>query len=294
MIDSRLETFLTLIRLKNYTKTAARLNMTQPAVTQHIKYLEDYYEASLFYRRGRELILTPKGRELQEVAQKLTGLTQEAELILRSQRVRYPRYHIGTTLTVGDYIAADLVAGYLKAVPEVKISLVVKNTREILKMLRAEELDLALVEGAFNREKYGHRLLRRDELMAVCHPENPLAERDKIDLRTLIGERLILREEGSGTRKRFEAELYLRGIPLEDIDYLEAGSINLIKSMVRMDLGVSVISKTAVSEEVAKGELVQIPLEDLDLSREYNFVWMKESFKREFIEEFIAISLGRK
>ena len=289
MIDNRLITFITLTRLKNYTKTAEKLHMTQPAVSQHIKYLEKYYSITLFQRKGRELIITKEGKDLLEYAKKMLSVSSAVEKNLREKR---GSYHIGATLTIGGYFIPEILFRYLEARRSIGVSMEIGNTENVLKNLREGGIDLAVVEGVFDKKKYKNRLLIRDSLILVVSPENSLAKRRTVDIEEVLKERLILREEGSGTRKRFEAEAYLRGIDIKESVYMEIGSLNAIKKMVEMNAGVSVISREAVKREIGDGSLAEVEISGFDLEREFNFVWTADSYNKDFIEDFMEFCSG--
>lgn len=286
MLDNRLETFIVLTELKNYTKTAERLHMTQPAVSQHIRYLEDYYEVELLQKRGRELYLTCEGESLLKYAVKAKILAAKVREEL-AKKGQWGRYVLGCTLTIGEYLIPDIMVEYSRKGSGTEISLSIENTKRVLESLEREELDLGIVEGSFNRKRYEHRLLKLDDLILVASPENPISKRESIELEDLLKEKLILREAGSGTRRRFEAEAYLRGVDIEEFHYIEVGNLNVIKGIVEKNMGVSIISREAVRDELKRGKLVELKIKGVTLEREFNFVWLKESYNMEFIEAFI-------
>ncbi len=287
MLDNRLQTFIVLTEFKNYTKTAEKLHMTQPAVSQHIRHLEAYYDVELLQKRRRELHLTYEGEALLKYAVKVKGLATKIRKEL-SEKGQKGRYVLGCTQTIGEYLIPDIIVKYSSKKPETEVSLRIENTKRILEGLEREEWDLGIVEGSFNRKRYEHSLLKMDELILVVSPENPISRRKCVELEELLKEKLILREAGSGTRRRFEAETCLRGINIEEFHYIEVGNLNVIKTLVERNMGISIISREAVRDGLQRGTLIEVKIKGVALEREFNFVWLKGSYNREFIEDFTS------
>jgi DNA-binding transcriptional LysR family regulator len=287
MNDHRLITFITLARLKNYTQTATALNLTHPAVSQHIQFLEDYYGVSLVVRGKRKTQLTEEGLLFLTYAQRAVSLAEGIKKTLQNQAGIQKKYSIGTTLTIGEYILPAILEGFKQEHPNINISMYVENTANIIKKMTREEIDLALVEGPFNREKYRYRMLKKDSLVLVVAAKHPLASGPGISLEELRREKLILREEGSGTRLLFEQALLKAGTALSNFNlYLEIGSLNAIRSLVLADLGVTIISREVVKEELRAGSLRAVTIADLDLDREFCFVYLPQPPAQDFIAHF--------
>jgi DNA-binding transcriptional LysR family regulator len=293
MIDYRLLTFATLARLKHYTKTAEYLSLTQPAVTQHIQYLESYYGVQLVERGRRQISLTPEGKLLLDYAKKVYALSNGIKRALQNQTSINKKYSIGATLTIGEYSLPQILGRHKQANPNIDISMSVQNTDDILKKLDNEEIDLGLIEGPFDKSKYEYRLFKKDELVLAVSPVHRLAEQATVYLEHLLHERLILREEGSGTRAVFEHALLGRGYSFKDFDlFMEIGSLNAIKTLVLANLGVTVISQEAVEREAELGTLCAIPISGIDLQRECYFVYLANHLYDDFIDNFVAFCMG--
>lgn len=288
MIDTRLLTFINLARLKNYTRTAEVLHMSQPAVTQHIKFLENYYNIKLFYKHEKEYLITQEGEILLEYAQKMYSLSDKTHRLLSGTGGIPKKYRLGATLTIGGYLLPEFLAAYKKKKPLTGLSLTVKNTTDTLNDLQREAIDLALIEGEFPKDKFDHKLLKVDELILVASPKNRLSETQKISISKLSEAGLILREPGSGSRDFLSQKLYTIGVDLSDFNIsMELGSLTAIKELVLSDAGISIISKEAVKKELAEGTLIHIPIENLKLEREFNFVYCRGLHADDFIDEFI-------
>lgn len=178
-MDTQLRTFLTVCETMNFTQAARKLFLTQPAVSHHIHGLEKKYGLPLFSHRGRTLELTPAGRTLAAYARLLQ--TDEALLARKMEACQRGTRQLtfGVTMTIGEYGIARPAARYLKAHPDVELTLIFGNTRELLQQLDQGKLDFALVEGYYPSDSYDHLLFRLEPFVPVCaarHPEYPGTE----------------------------------------------------------------------------------------------------------------------
>ena len=175
MLDPRLQTFLVLCDTMSYTRAAKQLCLTQPAVTQHVHYLEKHYGCKLVSYQGKVLRLTPAGERLREMVRSLSYNSHKMEEALASPRPAV--LHIGATKTIGEYVLGPDLGRLLREYPECTVSLTVDNTKALLEALDRGTLDFALIEGFFDKARYGHRLYRREEFFGVCAPGHPAAGR---------------------------------------------------------------------------------------------------------------------
>ena len=291
MQDFRMETFLTVCKYLNYTKAAQELNLTQPAVSQHIRYLENFYQVQLFYHNGKKVELTRAGELLRNSA--LTFKHDEIYLtrILQDTAKNTRNFAFGATLSVAEFMLPPDLERLIGAYPQSHIRMEVANTRELLSKLDAGELDFAVVEGEFPREEYEFLLYRKE-------PYVPVASRKKAEyyrnqpFRELLLERLILREPGSGTREILERELRRRGMTTDDFSQItELGNIGAIQAMLRADLGISFFYQATLTDR--ETQLAPIELKDFSLEHEVMFIFRKNSSFREDYEEIYAFLTNR-
>lgn len=291
MQDFRMETFLTVCRYLNYTKAAQELNLTQPAVSQHIRYLENFYQVQLFYHTGKKVELTRAGELLRNSA--LTFKHDEIYLtrMLQDTAKNTRNFAFGATLSVAEFMLPPDLERLIGAYPQSHIRMEVANTRELLSKLDAGELDFAVVEGEFPREEYEFLLYRKE-------PYVPVASRKKAEyyrnqpFRELLSERLILREPGSGTREILERELRRRGMTTDDFSQMtELGNIGAIQAMLRADLGISFFYQATLTDR--ETQLAPIELKDFSLEHEVMFIFRKNSSFREDYEEIYAFLTNR-
>lgn len=289
MIDSKLTTFINAARLKNYTRTAELLNLTQPAVTQHIKQLEEHYGVKLIKKKGRQISLTEEGELLLEYANAFEASSLLLERKIKNKSAVIKRYNIGATLTIGEFVLPGLLGEHKRQNENIDILMQVNNLSEILKKLENGQLDFALVEGPFDKTKFKYSRLQEDELVLAVSPKSSLACRTEVEPEEIVKSgKLIMREEGSGTRIIFENKLLELGFELSELKiYMEIGSIGAIKSLVRADLGYTIISKEAVKEEAETRILKIVPLKGTKIMREFNFVYLDNS-QKDFLESFMS------
>lgn len=286
MLDLRLNTFLIVSKIKNFTKAAQILNLTQPAVSQHIKFLEDYYGVTLIKKQGREIYLTEEGEILFKYAQKLEMLYRTLDMELRNRSGINKTYNVGATRTIGDYVLPYILGRYKNIHINIDILLQVSNTREVIERLLSMKLDLALVEGPFDKGLFKYKKFKDDELVLAVSPKHCFSKRENVELQEVLEGNLILREKGSGTRKIIENKLVEVGYNLNMIKpYMEIGSINAIKSLVESNLGYTIISRETIKRELELGLIKIVPIKDIYIPREFNFIYLNEDSDG-FIEHF--------
>lgn len=281
MLDFRMETFLEVCKDLNFTKTARRLNMTQPAVSQHIHWLEEAYGTRLFSYQGKKMSLTPAGEML-----KNSAATMSHDILLLREKMQEStrkkrELKIGLTLTIAEFEAAKSMARYLNENETYSMLLSVGNTRELLKELEEGKIDFALVEGNFPRDIYHHQLYATEPYIAVCAADDPLS-RGRHSIDELLGRRLVTREAGSGTRNILERYLEMKSLEVTDFSALvEAGSIGLIKQLVEYGCGITFLYRMAVKRELEEGRLCEIKMDDMNITHDFTFIWREGSIFHE-------------
>lgn len=281
MQDFRMETFLTVCEKMNFTKAAQKLGLTQPAISQHIRFLEEEYGVKLFRMNGRKIQLTDAGKLLKSAA--LTMKHDEIYLKNKMRRTadKNKEYLFGATLTVADYILGARLVEFQKRHPQSRIMLYVGNTKELLAKIDSGELDFAIIEGYYLKEDYESYLFRDERYLAVGAKGSAARLQGK-KLDQLLDETLIIREKGSGTRKVLEKILAEQNLSLYDFrNVLEIGSISVIKQLVEADCGITFLYEAAVEREITEGRLENIMAEGWDYAHSMTFIYRKGSIFRE-------------
>ena len=280
MLDFRMETFLTVCQCMNFTRASEKLNITQPAVSQHIHFLEKHYNTKLFRYEGKKLKLTGAGEILRNAS--LTMMHDEISMQNQMQKTdEEEEIHFGATRTVGDVLMGRILERYLRRYPDAKICMIVDNTQELLRKLDEGIIDFALVEGFFQKNEYEHQKYSDGNYIAVCAPDYTFNS-DKIttdvSVENLFHERLLVREEGSGTREVLERCLDAQNFSIHDFDkVMEVGSLQTIKELTKAGCGITFLYETAVQDELKEGTLKRIPLKSFEISHEFNFIWRRGS-----------------
>lgn len=283
MLDFRLYTFLTLSETLNYTKAAEQLCITQPAVSQHIKFLENKYEVKLFHHTGKLLSLTKQGKVLAQSVRTMVADEKKLQEKLRSVNAEIEHLKFGATLTIGEFLLPQKLNTFLNAHPETSLTMIVENTSSLLHMLDHGDISFAFVEGYFKKNEYAYQMISKERFVALKHKDYVL----KKEIRTLEDlrlETLILRESGSGTREILERVLMEKNLSLHDFHKtIEIGNMNAIKYLVQQGQGITFLYEAAAREELDSGEFEIIPLQDFTILREFNFITLKNS---QFLHEY--------
>ncbi len=165
MVDQKLLTFLKLCETMNYHETARLLNMTQPAVTQHIRALEDEYGCRVFFYDHRRLTKTKEAETLEAYAR--SAVFNEGRLKVSLGKSEMERFRIGATKSIGEYMIGEMVSSFLSDRGRTA-DITIDNTEHLLGMLDKNLIDFALIEGSFSKLKYGYRLFRNEPMTGIC------------------------------------------------------------------------------------------------------------------------------
>lgn len=293
MLDFRMDTFLAVCRHMNFTAAAKELNLTQPAVSQHIRFLEKEYGQPLFSYEKKKLRLTKAGEFLLQIATTQKSDEERIRQQIKEIAMEEKTYHVGATKTVGEYAVLRPLALFLKNHPQMKLQMTISNTNDLLEKLVHQEINFAIVEGYFSKEAYDSMVYSTERYIAVCgknyawgssETESGKQQKKELVLRDLLGERLFVREEGSGTREILEHNLKAHGLQLSDFkNQIEINSLPAILELVKQGCGITFVYETAAKEGIQKGELQEILLKDFLVEHDFTFVWNKGSiFEKEY------------
>lgn len=203
MLDFRHQTFLTLCSCGSFTKTAELLHITQPAVSQHIKYLEEFYRCKLLDTANRKITFTLQGKLLKEYAMTVFSDAKQFRESIAETHTGDMQFKFGATLSIGEYVMPELLSRLLIQHPEMKVHMSVENTQVLLDWLNNGILDFILVEGLFDKAEYDSMLLSNEKFIGVCSSKSEFANQS-INFSAITENCLITREQGSGTREILE------------------------------------------------------------------------------------------
>lgn len=289
MEDFRLKVFYTVAKSQSFTKAAAELFITQPAVTKHIKLLEEHLGTRLFERAGHTILLTTTGEVLFKYAHEIFHLYQEAYFELGAlKNQNQGQLRLGASTTIAQYLIAPVLASFHEKFPTIQLNLINGNTELIESLVLSKSIDLGIVEGKKHNSGLKYVDFVKDELVAVVHTKSRLARLSSLRLTDLMGLSLVLRERGSGTLEVIESALKEQGIRFANLHIvMHLGSTESIKSFLEHSNTLSFLSVRAIQKEVQHGELKILPIDDFKIPRTFSFIHLQgqpdgisESFMR--------------
>lgn len=291
MLDFRIETFLYVCKHLNYTKAAEELNITQPGVSQHIKYLEAYYGDKLFRYTNKKLSLTRAGMELRDAMISAKHDNMHLKNTIKERADGTKRIKFGATLTVGEFLLPLKIRDYIKRNPKTQIDFTIANTKELLTLLEDGKIDFAMVEGYFRKNGYEYRTISNEKYVLVCGNEYPLERVEEFE--ELFEHNLLVREDGSGTKEILERYLSEHGYAVSDFSSISAiNNIQIIKQLLESSCGISFVYEIAVKKELEEGKLRVVPIAGFDLQHEFNYIWRKNSVFCEYYERLYSSLFG--
>lgn len=278
MLDYRVHTFLVLYDEMNYRRTAEKLNMTQPGVTQHIHYLENYYGVKLFTYDGRTLARTKNAERLKRYFDSIRA--EEADI--RENFISADAVHmtVGATKTIGEFVIVPEIRAFLQE-PNHTLDLIVDNTENLLRMLEKAEIDFAVIEGVFDKSKYGYHLFKKEAFVGICAKSHPFAHKT-VSLEDIFAEDIVVREPFSGTRMLLQNAITDRGFSLENFKRC----ISVSHFSVICDLVANNGAITFAYEPISRcrSDLATFNVADMQISGEFNFVYCNERVAKDKIK----------
>ena len=280
MLDYRIYTFLTLYDEMNYRKTAEKLNMTQPGVTQHIHYLEKHYGVKLFEYDGRTLSRTSNAEILKKHIDCIRA--EENEIATQFTFNKSVCVKIGATKTIGEFVIASDISKFLENKNH-SLQLYIDNTDILLSMLESSEIDFAIIEGVFDKSRYGYHLMKKERFVGICSDTHPFADKT-VKINDIFKENLILREKGSGTRKIFEQALTDKGFSIDCFsNHSSISNFSVICDIVS-ETGAITFGYEPVAK--SRNNLSCFEVEDMQMCGEFNYVYCNERISMEKIKCF--------
>ncbi len=286
----QLEVFLATARHENVTRAAEALAMSQSAASGALKELEGQFDVQLFDRVGKRLQLSELGHQLRPQAQSLLDQAREFEQALAGEDI-LGRLEIGATLTIGNYLAVNMIADFRQRNPQADIALQIANTEVIAERVAGFELDMGLVEGEYHHPDLETLHWRRDELVVFAAPDHPLASSRRVSDRQLIELPWIVRERGSGTRQAFDRAMH--GIVTDLHIAMELQQPKAIKRAVEAGLGVGCLSRISVKEAFERGSLVPLPVSGRDFHREWFIITHRHKYHSAALKQWLALCVER-
>lgn len=262
-----LRIFRSVAELGSFSRAAESLRLSQPAVSKSVRELERQIDASLFDRTGGHPRLTDAGTLLLDRARELFAVERVAEEELRTLRgLEGGVLRIAASTTVVNYLLPEHLARFHAEHPRVTLRVASANTRDVARALLQRRAEIALVEGPVDDPRLIAVPWRDDELVVIASAGHRLAGRRRLQWSDLAAEPFILRERGSGTRRVAEDALATLGVELRVA--LQLASTEAIKQAVAAGLGLAIVSRAAIADQLALGRLVVLPLRGVGFGRQ--------------------------
>ena len=263
----QLKVFEAVARHLNYTRAAQELHLTQPAISMQVKQLEDSLGVALFEQLGKRIHLTEAGQEVLTYARSVTQQLDELEGVLnRIKGLAGGRLRISVA-TTANYFIPTLLGTFSRRFPDVTVTLDVTNRETLLRQLRENTVDLVIMGQPPGEADVDAEPFLDNPLVVVAPPSHPLAGKKKIPLARLQEETFLVRELGSGTRIAMERFFSERGMQLNT--GMEVGSNEAIKQSVQAGLGLGLLSRATIEQELALKRLVVLDVEELPIMRHW-------------------------
>jgi len=300
-----LKAFCLIADLHSFSQAAEQCGLSQPALSQQIKSLEEEYQTQLLHRKGGRIALTENGKLLYEYALKIIALYEHSLEEVRPQNnVLEGELILGASSGPGEFPVPILLGMYKQAHPEVSVSLKAGDTNEIIDQVLNHALEIGFVGNQRPDSHLSFQPFFDDQMVLVLHPSHPLTKRKKISIQEFLRIPLILQQKGAGVRETFFEALKEQGVQQGDVKVLmELGLQDSAKAAVMAGFGGAVISRLGGVNELASGKLVEVEVEDLDFSRPMylctnrtlpltnlasDFIVFAEANKLKVIEEYLA------
>jgi DNA-binding transcriptional LysR family regulator len=275
MIENfRLRVFRAVAHHLNFSRAAEELMLTQPAVTQQIKALEDEFGVPLFDRGGGHITLTVGGKALLPFAERIKEISEEAiAAVAEAFGQQAGELALGASQTIGQYLLPTFVAAFRRTNPKIKVTARSGNTDAMIEALLAREIHLALIEGPEQRKDVRIEPFMEDHMVLVV-PATHGWSNHEVELEDLKSEPLLVREFGSGSRRVVEQALSKVGLKAKDLTIsMELDSTEGLLNAVEAGLGVTFVSRWAVRNQLSLGTLKVARVQGLKLSRRFSMAY---------------------
>jgi LysR family transcriptional regulator, transcriptional activator of the cysJI operon len=276
MENFRLKVFRTVAQKRSFRLAADALYLTQPAVTLQVKALEDEVGIQLFDRSGKTIVLTQAGVLLLRHAEQIARLAYAARQELAELKgPDHGELQVGASTTIAQYVLPKLVGEFVKRDAGIEISIVSGNNDKVVHDLLEGKIMLGLIEGPTRQPLLMTERFLADEIVVIVPAHHRWADK-VVTVQELARAPLIVREEGSGTRRVVEAAMRDAGIRLKDLTiFMQLDSTEAVKAAVEAGLGVGFVSRRAISKEIRLDTLKEVTVEAIQFQRDFSILYAR-------------------
>ncbi|MEJ7769955.1 MAG: LysR family transcriptional regulator [Chitinophagaceae bacterium] len=294
MLSIRHQVFIEVANNLSFSKASQVLFISQPAISKHIKALEEYYKSTLFERKGGSIKLSTAGDILFNHLREAGKIQKQLEFELSTLKDQFQakgQLKLGASTTVALYILPKILSGFHQKYPEVKISLLNRNTDTIVKALLEQDIDVGIVEGKNKISTILYQPFMTDEVVAVCSAKSAIARKASLTIQDLRNYPIALREQGSGTLEALKYMLKKHGVKLSELKVgVRLAGTEALKNFLREDYCLGFLPKRSVLRELHDGELVSVKIEKMQIEREFYFIQRQGSDNDGLNKAFIRFS----
>jgi DNA-binding transcriptional LysR family regulator len=278
MISFAHRVFMEVAANLSFSKAAQVLFVTQPAISKHVKALEDQYKVALFERKGNSILLTEAGKKMNEYLQQANDIERKIEYelsILSNVSQAAGHLRLGASTTIALYILPPILSGFQREYSNVHVQLVNRNSEYILNALLNHEVDLGIIEVDNKLTTVSYKPFMSDEVIPVCSANSPLAGKS-LTLKQLVKTPIALRERGSGLLNALLKALGDHHIKPADLNVkIRLGGTEALKNFLLADQCLGFMPRPSITRQLADGDLVEVPVEGLKITRDFYFIRRK-------------------
>jgi len=267
----RLVVFCKVIELQSFTKAAEAVLLTQPTVSEHIRALEDSLGEKLIDRLGREILPTPAGKVLYQYAREIIGLRDKAvQALERFKGNLSGTLHIGASTIPGTYILPRVIGTFKARYPAIQITLKIAGSGEVVQKILEGSVEFGMIGAKWDEKRIRLEEAYSDELVLIVYEGHPWEKRENVSLQELADMPFVLRERTSGTRIVMSHALEAAGLAPSRLNVVaEMGSTEAVRQAVKAKIGITLISRHAVEEDIARKTLFAVPLDGVTIRRPF-------------------------
>ena len=291
-----LRTLLTIVEQGSLSAAAHVMDISQPAVTKQVQRLEQEMEAALLVRGPQQQVaLTPAGEQVLAFARDtLARFEALQERLALLKTVSQGKLAVAASTIPGEYLLPGLLAAFREQYPQTQVEVIIADTAEVARRVLADEAQVGFIGAVMDRPGLRLERLVADEVVLAVPPHHPFAERRQVAVEELHGQPLVMREEGSGTRRSVEGALAMAGRALSDKNIvLTLGSTQAVLQAVEQGLGLGFVSARAAARAHADGRLVCVRLDGVDLCRDLYLAYLPQRMADPMVAHFLAFTRSR-
>lgn len=271
---NQLRAFYQAAKCRNLSIAAKNLFVSQPAVTAQVKLFEEHCGLKLFKKKGRKLHLTDEGKTLYDFASKIFEYEKKMEdAVEQMKELKQGTLHLGSARTYARYFMPFLLTGFRDAYPDIKIFLDEGSSSEMIHSLAKLKNELVIVAKAVENQDISFIPFSHEELVPILSPDHPLAHEKSIDFEQLAEEPIIMKDQGSGTRRLVD-ELFAQNNCIANV-LMETGDAEIIKLLVQHGEGISFLARAAVAVELHAGKLAAVPINGQNIFLDVSIAYLK-------------------